>query len=223
MAAHLAVFDLDDTLVEGDSMSRWHQYLIDIGMVSDPDFLKKDEEYMDAYFAGTLELDGYLAYSLSPLASCSVADVDALAARFVQERMLEHIYPEAKARFETLREAGACIAIISASLGFLVHPIAKVLGADVSMGVDLAVENDQYQPKPDGIPSFREGKVHRLAQWIATLEEDFEHISFYSDSINDLPMCLFADEVYVVNPCSQLFKKAGEYQWPVLKWGSHAE
>ncbi|CZF86156.1 HAD family hydrolase [Grimontia marina] len=222
MASHLAVFDLDETLVEGDSMSRWHQYLIDLGMVSDPDFLQKDQEYMDAYCAGTLALDDYLKYSLSPLLLSSKADVDALAKRFVQERMLEYIFPEAMERFEELRAEGTTIIIISASLAFLVHPIAKEMGVEVSMGLDLLVEEGRYRPITEGIPSFREGKVHRLTQWIATLDNDFDHVSFYSDSINDLPMCLFADEVYVVNPCSQLFKKAGEYQWPVLKWGSQA-
>lgn len=97
--------------------------------------------------------------------------------------------------------------------------MAKALGAHVSMGMDLKRQHGMYLPIPEGVPSFQEGKVHRLANWMETHTEQFEHISFYTDSINDLPMCLFADDVFVVNPCPKLFRKASEYQWPVLRWG----
>ncbi len=218
MASHLAVFDLDETLVAGDSMSRWHQYLADKGF-ADSSFVTRDIEYMHDYTAGTLNLDDYLAFSLSPLSTHSYKDVKTLASHCVKSRMLQHVFPQARERIAELKKEKATVVIISASLSFLVIPLAKQLGADFAMGIDLVVENDHFQPVTDGIPTFREGKVQRLAQWIAAQPHDFDHVSFYTDSINDLPMCLFADEVLVVNPCPQLFKKAGEYQWPVLRWG----
>ncbi|MBE1275365.1 HAD family hydrolase [Enterovibrio baiacu] len=219
MATDLVVFDLDETLLNGDSMTLWHQFLVDKGLATKPDFLALDTQFMMAYADGSLDLDAYLAFSLSPLKYMLAEEVNALAERFAQDTLMPLIFPEAIVTLAQYRDEGAALAIVSASPSFLVKPVAKALGVETAMGIDLAVSKGKYKPKPDGVPSFREGKVLRLTQWIGGLGHDFERISFYTDSINDLPMCLFADDVHIINPCSKLFKKAGEYQWPVHKWG----
>ncbi|MDD1780108.1 HAD-IB family hydrolase [Enterovibrio sp. ZSDZ35] len=221
MASHLAVFDLDETLVYADSMALWHQYLLDKNFTQDPNFMAKDEDFMRDYSAGTLNLADYLAFSLSPLSLQTTEEVDALATQFAEEIMPKYVYDEARATLAVLKESGTTIIIVSASLAFLVKPIARMLGVDNAMGIELKTREGKYIPEPDGEPTFREGKVFKLTEWIYSLEHDFEHISFYTDSINDLPMCFFADSVNVVNPCSKLLAKAKEYQWPVLRWGTN--
>ncbi|KXF80454.1 HAD family hydrolase [Enterovibrio coralii] len=220
MAPHLAVFDLDETLVSADSMALWHQYLLDRHYTKDADFMEKDEAFMRDYSAGTLNLADYLAFSLSPLTSLTTEEVDALATQFAEDIMPEYVYDEARATLAELKESGATIIIVSASLAFLVKPIARMLGVDAAMGIELKTKNGKYMPEPDGEPTFREGKVFKLTEWIYALGHDFEHVSFHTDSINDLPMCFFADSVKVVNPCKRLLAKAREYQWPVLRWGT---
>lgn len=219
MTTNLVVFDLDETLLNGDSMTLWHQFLVDKGLATKPNFMELDAQFMVAYSDGSLDLDEYLAFSLSPLKYMLAEEVNALATRFVQDKLLPLIFPEAIDTLAQCKDEGATLAIISASPSFLVKPVAKTLGVETAMGIDLMISKEKYIPKPDGVPSFREGKVLRLTQWIGDLDHDFERISFYTDSINDLPMCLFADDVHIINPCSKLFKKAGEYQWPVYKWG----
>ncbi|PKF49641.1 HAD family hydrolase [Enterovibrio nigricans] len=220
MSSHLAVFDLDETLVSADSMALWHQYLLDKNLTQDPDFMVKDEAFMRDYSAGTLDLPEYLAFSLSPLTNMDAKDVDALATQFAQEIIPPFVFEEARTTLAELKECEAEVVIVSASLAFLVKPIAKMLGVDNAMGIELKTQQGMYIPEPDGEPTFREGKVFKLTEWIYSLEHDFEHVSFYTDSINDLPMCFFADSVNVVNPCKKLLTKAIEYQWPVLRWGT---
>ncbi|MCC4798171.1 phosphoserine phosphatase [Enterovibrio norvegicus] len=219
MMKDLVVFDLDETLLNGDSMTLWHQFLVDKGLATAPDFLALDKQFMAAYADGSLDLDAYLAFSLSPLKHMLAEDINALAARFAKDALMPLIFPEAIVTLAQYKDEGVALAIVSASPSFLVKPVAKALGVETAMGIDLVLNNGKYQPQPEGVPSFREGKVLRLTQWIGGLDHDFERISFYTDSINDLPMCLFADDVHIINPCSKLFKKAGEYQWPVHKWG----
>jgi HAD superfamily hydrolase (TIGR01490 family) len=108
--------------------------------------------------------------------------------------------------------------IISASVTFLVEAVGRRLGIHSALGIDLVERNDYYTAEIAGVPSYREGKVTRLKQWLDAQPKAYSEIHFYTDSINDLPLCEYADHAYLVNPCPQLAQQATHHNWPVLKW-----
>lgn len=219
----LTVFDLDETLVHGDSSLAWRKFLQDQGIITDPDFTRKDNEMMRQYAEGTLNIYEYLAFSLEPIANMPVSDVNQLVKTCITERVLPTAFVEGKALLKTLTaQQPDDILIISATVSFIVKPIAAALGVKHAIGIDMVTKNhggyDSYTTSVDGTPSFREGKVTRLQNWLTEHGRAYDHIAFYTDSINDLPLCEFADEVFTVNPCPQLRPIAEQRGWGILDW-----
>lgn len=219
----LTVFDLDETLVHGDTSVIWRQYLQEIKVITDPNYAKKDNDYMQQYADGTLDLADYLHFSLSPIANTPIEQVNAWLADCVHNHVVQHIFPEAKTLIKELTadNDGEDMLIISATVTFIVKAVANELGIKNAIGVDVAVENNAYTHHVVGTPSFREGKVIRLKQWLTENGKHnvYDHVVFYTDSINDLPLCEFADEVFTVNPCRQLHPIAEQRGWGILPWG----
>lgn len=219
----LTVFDLDDTLVDGDTSVIWRRYLQDIGVVSDPDYARKDKEYMQQYAAGTLNLADYLRFSLLPIADKPVEQVNDWLQDCVHRRVSKQIFPEAKALIKqlTTKNGGEDVLIVSATVSFIVKAVAKELGIKNAIGVDVEIVNNSYTHHIVGTPSFRDGKVARLKQWLHDNKtKNYDRIVFYTDSINDLPLCEFADEVFTVNPCPLLRPFAVERSWGILAWSA---
>lgn len=220
----LTVFDLDDTLVNGDTSLIWRQYLQTIGVITDPDYSQKDNAYMQQYASGTLDLSAYLHFSLAPIANHPIDVVETWLDNCVHHHVIDYIFPEAKAIIKqlTTNNEGDDVLIISATVSFIVKAVAKELGIKHAIGVDVAIENNRYTHHVVGTASFREGKVTRLKEWLADHKKTqyYDHITFYTDSINDLPLCEFADEVFTVNPCSLLRPIAEEKGWHILNWGN---
>lgn len=219
----LTVFDLDETLVHGDTSVIWRKYLQDIKVITDPNFTCKDNAYMQQYAEGTLDLSDYLHFSLLPIADTPTSQVDRWLQDCVYSRVVKQIFPQAKAVINQLtnNNGGEDVLIISATVTFIVQAVATELGIKHAIGVDLAVENDCYTHHIIGTPSFREGKVIRLKEWLTTHNRHrgyYDIIAFYTDSINDLPLCEFADKVFTVNPCRQLRPIAEARDWEVLDW-----
>lgn len=217
----LTVFDLDETLVHGDTSVIWRQYLQEAtDVITDPDFSRKDDEYMRQYAEGTLNLADYLHFSLSPIANTPMATVNAWLQDCVYTRVMSHIFPEAKRIIKQLTadNGGEDVLIISATVSFIVKAVANELGIQHAIGVDVAVESDAYTHHIVGTPSFREGKVVRLKTWLDEHNKHYDSITFYTDSINDLPLCEFADTVFTINPCRQLRPIAEERGWGILPW-----
>lgn len=137
--------------------------------------------------------------------------------------MVNAIFPEAKALIKQLTadNDGEDMLIISATVTFIVKAVANELSIKNAIGVDVAVESNAYTHHVVGTPSFREGKVIRLQQWLAEQgkETHYDHVTFYTDSINDLSLCEFADEVFTINPCQQLRPIAEQRGWGILSWG----
>lgn len=219
----LTVFDLDETLVHSDTSVIWRQYLQDIGVITDPNYAEKDKQYIQQYADGTLDLADYLHFSLSPIAHTPIEQVSTWLADCVHQRVTKAIFPEAKTLIKQLTadNDGEDMLIISATVSFIVKAVATELGIKNAIGVDVAVDNNAYTHHVVGTPSFREGKVVRLKQWLVEQGKDahYDHIAFYTDSINDLPLCEFADEVFTVNPCRQLRPIAEQRGWGILPWG----
>ena len=218
MQNQLAFFDLDDTLIQGDSSVLWTQYLWDKQIISDPQFVEADKAMMAQYNAGTLDMPTYLHFNLQTLANIKTEQVDIWLDDFVQSVVLPKIYPEASQTIARYRAKGIPIIVISATVSFIVKKIAAQLNADVAMGIDIKQQNGCYTTEIDGIPTFKEGKVKRLMNWVRHQPITDAYVYFYTDSANDLPMCQFADETFIVNGDHRLLQAANENNWPQYQW-----
>jgi len=222
MAQPLYVFDLDETLIDGDCAMIWNEFLVDQGVASSPGFLDEDKRLMAVYAQGDMNMEDYLSFSMSPLAAMPKGEVMALVEQCVESRILPQLYPNAKSLITQLTQESVPMLIISASIAFLVKAVATRIGVQQSIGIDLVEKNGCFTHQVLGTPSYREGKVIRLQQWLREQAQPFSEIHFYTDSINDLPLCLFADQTYLVNPCEQLIAHAQVRQWPILSWSRSA-
>ena len=218
MQNKLAIFDLDDTLIQGDSSVLWTQYLWDKQIIRDPQFVEADKAMMAQYNAGTLDMPTYLRFNLQTLADIKTEQVDIWLDDFVQTVILPRIYPDAIQTIAHYRAKGIPIIVISATVSFIVKKIADQLNADVAMGIDIKQQNGCYTTEIDGIPTFKEGKVKRLMDWVRHQPITDAYVYFYTDSANDLPMCQFADETFIVNCDPRLLKVANENNWPQYQW-----
>lgn len=224
----LALFDLDDTLLDGDCSDRWNLWMIEQGWISDADaFMARAEQMHQAYHAGKLKLEEYLAMTLAPLRGRRVKDVQKEVERFVATHLQPRIFEQAWACLETHRQAGDTLLLISASSRHLVEPIATILGIGHVLAVELSVERGineeaRYTGSSEGIFSYRGGKVLRLKQWLTEQQITPSHTTFYSDSRNDLPLLQYVDCPVAVNPDPVLAEVASVEGWQRLDWRTAA-
>ncbi|MDN3616555.1 HAD family hydrolase [Vibrio gallaecicus] len=219
MITPLYVFDLDETLLDGDSTMIWNEFLIEKGIVKDPNFLQEDKRLMDLYSQGSLSMEEYLEFAMAPLSSKSKDDVARLVEECVKSKVLGRIFPQALELIQTLKKHGHPIIIVSATVAFIVDCVAQKLDIPNAIGIELVEESGKYTAKIAGTPSYQQGKVVRLQEWMDSQNQSFNQLHFYTDSINDLPMCEFADRAYLVNPCERIAPYAEPNQWQVLNWG----
>ncbi|WP_427982129.1 HAD family hydrolase [Agarivorans sp.] len=214
----LHIFDLDETLISGDSGALWHQYLVKQGIVTDPDFLAQDAAMMRQYALGELALEPYIQFSLSPLQHYSQQQVDHWVCEFVAQSIDPIIYPAGQKLIQELQFQQQQVMIISATVSFIVKQVAARLSVKHYLGVDLLDQQGRYTPYISGVASYQQGKVTRLQQWLKQQQQDYSTLTFYSDSINDLPLLEHVDQALVVNPCGKLQPLAQQRQWPILRW-----
>ncbi|OTA15506.1 phosphatase [Xenorhabdus vietnamensis] len=218
MPKQIAVFDLDETLICGDSSQLWTNYLWEKGIITDPRFIEADQKMMKDYSAGKLNMHDYLTFNLQSLHQAHHEQVDIWLTDFVETKIKPLFYPAAKKQLEIYRQQNIPIIIISATVSFVVKKIAAAFGVQTAMGIDMVMKDGCYTGNIQGTPTFREGKVTRLQQWLAEQNFSPEHIAFYTDSMNDLPMCLFASEVFTVNADQKLQSEAEIRGWNQLNW-----
>lgn len=214
----LSIFDLDETLIATDSGSAWLEHLVDTGQV-DADFLRQDAEYMAQYNAGELSMTEYMAFSLQPIQGKTAAEIDQLMAGFVTRHIAPHIYPQGQQLIRELQAAGQRVLVISATVDFVVRPIARALGVEDILAINIGWDaQGRATGDTEGVLSFREGKVTRLQQWLAQTGESATNARFYSDSINDLPLLEYIDQPIATNPHPRLLPIAQQQDWPILDW-----
>ncbi|GAL20771.1 phosphoserine phosphatase [Vibrio maritimus] len=155
---------------------------------------------------------------MSPLSGVSKETVSLLVEQCIDEKIMPRLFPQAATLIEQLKRDNIQTVIISASVSFLVSAIGKRIGIDEAMGIDLVEEGGCYTARIDGIPTYREGKVARLEQWLIESTTQYSEIHFYTDSINDRPLCEFADYAYLVNPCPLLKALGDKKDWQQLDW-----
>lgn len=223
----LALFDLDDTLLDGDCSDRWNLWMIEQGWISDAEcFMARAEQMQQAYHAGKLKLEEYLAMTLAPLKGRQVAEVEKEVERFVATHLQPRIFDQAWRCLESHRKAGDTLVLISASSYHLVAPIAAALGIEHVLAVELEVATSEegrvYTGYSQGVLSYRGGKVIRFQQWLEEHAITPSHTTFYSDSRNDLPLLQYVDCAVAVNPDPVLAEVASVEGWRRLDWRASA-
>jgi HAD superfamily hydrolase (TIGR01490 family) len=214
----LVLFDLDNTLLAGDSDYEWGQFLIDTGVLDRDDYEARNKAFYDEYKAGTLDIRAFLSFALAPLASHPRATLDAWHARFMQQRILPMI--GTPARELVARHAGDLCAVVTATNSFVTAPIARAFGIPNLVATEPETDaGGAFTGRVAGIPCFREGKVSRVQAWLAGLGrsvDDFEAQWFYSDSANDLPLLERVSNPVAVDPDERLHAVAMQRGWPIL-------
>lgn len=219
---NLAIFDLDHTLINCDSDSEWPKYLMQKGVV-DQDFVhKKNNKYYQDYLNGCLDIDDFLAFQLAPLARFNRSVLDAMHAEFMQEFIVPHISPQAQACVAHHAAAGDELLLLSATNEFIITPIAHAFGIHNVIGIALETDAaNNYTGNYIGTPSFQEGKITRLREWLAERNlclAHFDKVYFYSDSHNDLPLLRQVNTPVAVNPDAILLAEARQEGWPIYDW-----
>ncbi|SFN87022.1 HAD family hydrolase [Xenorhabdus japonica] len=218
MSKKIAVFDLDETLICGDSGRLWTKYLWEKRIITDSRFIEADQKMMSDYCAGKLDMQEYLVFSLQALKQIPFEQIDIWLTDFVETKIKSIFYPAAQKQLDIYRQQNIPVIIISATVSFVVKKIASAFGIQTAMGIDMVMKEGCYTGEIHGIPTFREGKIACLQQWLEKQNLSPEHIEFYTDSINDLPMCLFANEVFTVNADKKLQSEAEIRGWNQLNW-----
>ena len=214
----LAIFDLDETLIDGDCASLWAQHMVDLQWVDGDSFLAREQELMRLYGMGELAMEDYMAFTLSPLVGRTPEEVAYVVAPFVEDVIEPLIFSDAMRCIAEHRAAGDRILVISASAVFLVEAIAERLGIGEVLAIDLEQQHGCYSGKTCGVLTYREGKVTRLQHWLGEQAESLEGAFFYSDSRNDLPLLSKVSNPRAVNPDEALRTHAQENGWPILAW-----
>ena len=212
----LAIFDLDNTLLAGDSDYLWGCFLCEIGVVERASYERENARFYADYRAGRLDIMAFLAFSLRPLAEHAPEELLRWHARFMAEMIEPLITPDAERLIARHRDAGDTLLIITATNAFVTAPIAQRLGVPHLIATEPEFSAGRYTGRVAGTPSFREGKVTRLEHWLATHAGTLDGATFYSDSHNDLPLLERVDHPVAVDPDPALHAHATQRGWPVI-------
>jgi HAD superfamily hydrolase (TIGR01490 family) len=218
---NLALFDLDNTLIPFDSDHAWGEFCVRLGWTDGEKHAQANDRFYGQYRAGTLDLDAYLRFSLGPLVGRSPAALAQAHQDFMQQIVLPQIRPQALELVRKHQQAGDLCCIVTATNDFVTHPIAAAFGVPHLIAVQTErTPEGRYTGAWCGVPSFREGKVTRTAQWLAAQGlhwTSFDQTWFYSDSINDQPLLDHVTHPVVVHPDPLLAELAQQRGWPVLE------
>jgi HAD superfamily hydrolase (TIGR01490 family) len=213
---HLAIFDLDNTLLAGDSDYLWGKFLAERGIVDAEFYEKENQRFYEEYKAGQLDIFEFLAFSLKPLTEHTPEVLTSLHREFMQVCIQPIITPAARKLLARHRESGDVLLIITATNRFITAPIAEELGVPHLLATDPEMHNGRYTGRVAGTPCFREGKVERLQAWLKQTGNNLAKSWFYSDSHNDLPLLEMVSHPVAVDPDETLTDHAEAMGWPII-------
>ena len=212
----LAIFDLDNTLLGGDSDHAWGEFLVQRGIVDRTVYAEANDRFYREYQNGTLDIHAYLAFALEPLTRFTRDELKALHDDFMRTMIAPMRLAKADALLAEHRARGDFLLIITATNAFVTRPIGAALGVDALLATEPEIRNDRYTGKIIGTACFREGKVTSLREWLAQHPYAIETASFYSDSQNDLPLLEMVGHPVAVDPDDTLRRVATERAWPII-------
>jgi HAD superfamily hydrolase (TIGR01490 family) len=216
---NLALFDLDNTLLAGDSDYEWGRFLIDRGVVDRDFYESRNRDFYRQYQDGTLDIHAFLQFALEPLARHAPDELAGWHREFMAERIVPLIGQPARDLVARHAAAGDLLAIVTATNAFVTAPIARELGVPHLIATEPERIDGRYTGRALGTPCFQAGKVARLEDWLAARGQALESFAeswFYSDSVNDLPLLERVTRPVAVDPDQRLAAIARSRRWPVL-------
>jgi len=216
---NLALFDLDNTILAGDSDYNWSRFLIQEGYLDGAIHAEKNEKFYADYKAGTLDIFAFVEFQFKPLARNPRTVLNQLLKKYVEEVIKPMITEKARALVKRHQEEGDLIIVITATNSFITKPIAELFGIENLIGTDPEEKEGEFTGKVSGLPSFKEGKVTRLEAWLKNKNlslASFEKSYFYSDSHNDLPLMQKVTHPVAVDSDDVLSEYAKSKGWPQI-------
>jgi len=214
----LAIFDLDNTLIGGDSDFLWGEFIGEEGIVDANAYREKNEYFYQQYDLGTLDIYAWLEFCLEPLTRYSMTELQELHHRFMIQKIEPILLDKAQNCINQHKERGDTVLVMTASNSFVTAPIAKKYGINQMLATEPEIKAGRYTGGVSGIPCFQSGKVDKLMPWLQKNEETLTGSTFYSDSHNDLPLLELVDNPVAVNADKILTKIAEKKGWEVLNW-----
>lgn len=216
---NLALFDLDNTLLAGDSDYEWGQFLVDRGVLDRDSYEAQNAAYFEQYKAGTLDIHEYLGFALRPLAEHAPEELARWHEDFMRTRIAPMIGEAARELVRGHLARGDLCAIVTATNSFVTAPIARAFGIAHLIATEPESRDGRFTGRVSGTPCFREGKIARVDAWLAARGHPlpaFAESAFYSDSHNDLPLLERVSRPVAVDPDPQLAAEAGQRGWPII-------
>lgn len=212
----LAIFDLDNTLIAGDSDCLWGEYLCEQGFQDPEIYVRQHQQYYKDYVAGVLDIHDFLEFQLKPLKNVDPEILSVRRQEYLEQKVKPILLDKAINLIEEHRQKGHELIIITATNRFITEPIAELLGVHDLIASDAEIIDGIYTGKPVGIPSYAQGKVTRLKDWLKEHNKQPEETWFYSDSHNDIPLLKEVDHAIAVDPDEQLRAEAEKQAWPII-------
>lgn len=212
----LAIFDLDNTLLGGDSDHAWGEFVAEQGIVNGEEFQRQNDLFYRQYQQGQLDIDAYLHFALAPLKDQKPELLRQWQQLFMTTKITPMLLPKAEQLLRTHRAQGDYLLVMTSTNSFIARPITEYLEVDEMLASDGEIIDGRYTGAPSGIPCFQEGKVKRLQLWLEDTVHQLEGAYFYSDSHNDLPLLEVVDNPVAVDPNPALKKIASERGWQIM-------
>ena len=213
---NLTIFDLDNTLLAGDSDRAWGQYIVDKKVVSE-EFLSESERFYNNYYDGNLDIHRFLDFCLQPLMQNNWNDLIELRKGFIKDKIKPMMLDKAIEKVILCKSKGPVI-IATATNSFVTRPIADLFGIDNLIATEFVIKNNKFTGEVDGVPCFREGKVQKVESWINKNNYSFTDATFYSDSFNDLPLLEKVKTAIVVDGDDKLIEMAKHNEWQCISF-----
>ena len=211
----LALFDLDNTLLDGDSDYLWGCFLAERGIVDAEAYESENQRFYDQYLEGSLDIHEFLRFQLKPLATHKRARLEAWREQYLVEKIDPILLPRARALLDKHRAQGDQLLIITATNRFITEPIAKRYGVEQLLATEPEIVAGEYTGAVSGTPCFQTGKVEQLHNWLEKENQTLDGSWFYSDSHNDLPLLEQVEHPVAVDPDDKLKSHARAMGWPI--------
>lgn len=213
----LAMFDLDNTLLAGDSDYLWGQFLVEQGIINGKHYEQANYAFYQQYQAGTLDIYEFLAFQLAPFGKHIPSQLESWRSQYLEEKIRPIILPKAQELLTSHRSQGHTLLIITATNHFITKPIAEMLQVENLIATEPEIRDGRYTGRVSGLPSYREGKVIRLKAWLEERALTLEGVSwFYSDSHNDIPLLEQVTHPVAVDPDDKLDAHARANGWTII-------
>mgnify|MGYP006227921733 FL=1 len=213
----LLIFDLDNTLLAGDSDRNWGIFLSEQKIV-DESYLDESERFYNNYYEGSLDIDGFLSFCLKPLIANDMAKLLKLREQFIEEKIRPIVTKTGKELINQAHAEGKKVIIATATNDFVTRPIADIFDVSVLIATEFEIKDDAFTGRVVGAPCFRDGKLNKVTKWINDNNFDLSQASFYSDSFNDLPLLEKVKKPVIVDGDDKLREIGKNKNWECVSF-----